>query len=212
MKEQITRIQSQLKAGLQQLGLDALGASLSDYLFLLNKWNIAYNLTAIRDPEVMVGKHILDSLAILPWLNGNYIIDVGTGPGLPGIPLALAKPDCNFVLLDSNGKKTRFLNEVKRQLNLKNVEIVQLRVENYHPTQGFDTVLSRAFSSLEQMIQWTQHLIADEGIWLAMKGRYPDAELNEIKQSCKIERYTVAGVEGDRCCVIIENQPSLTKE
>jgi 16S rRNA (guanine527-N7)-methyltransferase len=207
MKEQITQIQSQLKEGLHQFDLDALSASLADYLFLLNKWNLAYNLTAIRDLESMVGKHILDSLAILPWLKGKQIIDVGTGAGLPGIPLAIARPDFNFVLLDSNGKKTRFLNEVKRQLNLKNVEIVQFRVENYHPTQGFDTVVSRAFSSLEQMVQWTQHLIADDGIWLAMKGRYPDTELNEIKQHCSIERYTVAGIEGERCCVIIENQP-----
>ncbi|QMT58749.1 16S rRNA (guanine(527)-N(7))-methyltransferase RsmG [Legionella sp. PC997] len=207
MKEQIEQIQSQLKEGLQQFELDALSASLADYLFLLNKWNLAYNLTAIRDLESMVSKHILDSLAILPWLRGKQIIDVGTGAGLPGIPLALARPDFNFVLLDSNGKKTRFLNEVKRQLNLKNVEIVQFRVENYHPTQGFDTVVSRAFSSLVQMIQWTQHLIADDGIWLAMKGRDPDTELNEIKQHCSIEHYKVSGIEGERCCVIIENQP-----
>ncbi|HHT0594419.1 TPA: 16S rRNA (guanine(527)-N(7))-methyltransferase RsmG [Legionella anisa] len=207
MKEQIMQIQVLLREGLHQFDMEALSPSLSDYLFLLNKWNLAYNLTAIRDLESMVGKHILDSLAILPWLKGNHIIDVGTGAGLPGIPLALARPDLNFVLLDSNGKKTRFLAEVKRQLNIKNVEIVQFRVENYHPTQGFDTVLSRAFSSLEQMIQWTQHLIVDNGIWLAMKGRYPDTELHEINQSCTIERYTVTGVEGERCCVIIENQP-----
>ncbi|WP_454784904.1 16S rRNA (guanine(527)-N(7))-methyltransferase RsmG [Legionella sp. WA2024007413] len=207
MKEQIEQIQSQLKEGLQQFELDALSAPLVDYLFLLNKWNLAYNLTAIRDLESMVSKHILDSLAILPWLRGKQIIDVGTGAGLPGIPLALARPDFNFVLLDSNGKKTRFLNEVKRQLDLKNVEIVQFRVENYHPTQGFDTVVSRAFSSLVQMVQWTQHLIADDGIWLAMKGRDPDTELNEIKQHCSIEHYKVSGIEGERCCVIIENQP-----
>ena len=207
MKEQITQIQVLLREGLHQFDMEALSPSLSDYLFLLNKWNLAYNLTAIRDLESMVSKHIFDSLAILPWLKGNHIIDVGTGAGLPGIPLALARPDLNFVLLDSNGKKTRFLAEVKRQLNIKNVEMVQFRVENYHPTQGFDTVLSRAFSSLEQMIQWTQHLIVDNGIWLAMKGRYPDTELHEINQSCTIERYTVAGVEGERCCVIIENQP-----
>lgn len=206
MKEHIEHIQFLLKESLNKLGLDALNPGLSEYLCLLNKWNLAYNLTAIRDLDTMVGKHILDSLAIIPWLKGTQIIDVGTGAGLPGIPLALAKPDTNFVLLDSNGKKIRFLKEVKRQLNIKNIEIVQLRVENYHPTQGFDTVLSRAFSSLEQMIQWTQHLIADKGIWLAMKGRCPDAELNEIKQHYKIERYEVAGIEGERCCIIIENE------
>ncbi|MBI2784843.1 MAG: 16S rRNA (guanine(527)-N(7))-methyltransferase RsmG, partial [Legionella longbeachae] len=158
MREQ-ANIQLLLEEGLQQFDLEALSASLANYLSLLNKWNLAYNLTAIRDLESMINKHILDSLAILPWLKGNQIIDVGTGPGLPGIPLALAQPEKNFVLLDSNGKKTRFLNEVKRQLNLKNIQIVQFRVENYHPAQGFDTVLSRAFSSLAQMIQWTQHLI-----------------------------------------------------
>ncbi|QEY50037.1 16S rRNA (guanine(527)-N(7))-methyltransferase RsmG [Legionella longbeachae] len=203
------KIKLLLDQGLQSFGLETICTSLSDYLFLLNKWNAAYNLTAIRDVEAMVGKHILDSLAILPWLKGNRIIDVGTGAGLPGIPLALAKPEINFVLLDSNGKKTRFLNEVKRQLNLENLEIVQIRVENYHPTQGFDTVLSRAFSSLGQMIQWTRHLIADEGIWLAMKGRFPDIELNDIKQNCTVKPYSVAGVDGERCCVIIEN---TTKE
>ncbi|KTD53187.1 glucose inhibited division protein B GidB [Legionella santicrucis] len=208
MKDE-TQIKLQLEQGLQSFDLKAISASLSDYLFLLNKWNSTYNLTAIRDVESMIGKHILDSLAILPWLKGNRIIDVGTGAGLPGIPLALAQPERNFVLLDSNGKKTRFLNEVKRQLNLENLEIVQNRVENYHPPQGFDTVLSRAFSSLEQMIQWTHHLIADEGIWLAMKGRFPDIELNDIKQNCTVKSYSVAGVDGERCCVIIEN---TTKE
>ncbi|KTC92124.1 16S rRNA (guanine(527)-N(7))-methyltransferase RsmG [Legionella cincinnatiensis] len=208
MKDE-TQIKLLLEQGLQSFDLKAISASLSGYLFLLDKWNSTYNLTAIRDIETMVGKHILDSLAILPWLKGNRIIDVGTGAGLPGIPLALAQPEINFVLLDSNGKKTRFLNEVKRQLNLKNVEIVQNRVENYHPTPGFDTVLSRAFSSLGQMIQWTHHLIADEGLWLAMKGRFPDIELNDIKQNCAVKSYSVAGVDGERCCVIIEN---TTKE
>ncbi|EHL32427.1 16S rRNA (guanine(527)-N(7))-methyltransferase RsmG [Legionella drancourtii] len=194
-----------LEQGLEQFGLGALEPQLSNYLFLLKKWNAAYNLTAVRDLESMISKHLLDSLAILPWVNGRHIIDVGTGPGLPGIPLAIAKPEQNFVLLDSNGKKTRFLNEVKRQLHLKNLEVVHFRVENYHPTQGFDTVVSRAFSSLAQMVQWTEHLIANDGIWLAMKGRHPDAELLEIKQSYKVEHYTVEGVEGERCCVLIEN-------
>lgn len=206
MKEK-RNIELLLQEGLQQFELEDISASLADYLFLLKRWNLTYNLTAVRDLESMVSKHIFDSLAILPWLKGNRIIDVGTGPGLPGIPLALARPEINFVLLDSNGKKTRFLQEVKRQLHLNNIEIVQFRVENYHPTQGFDTVLSRAFSDLAQMIEWTQHLITNEGVWLAMKGRHPDAELNKIEQNCKVTRYTVAGIEGERCCVLIENQP-----
>lgn len=108
-----------LEQGLKQFGLGDMSTSLLDYLFLLKKWNLAYNLTAVRDLESMVSKHLLDSLAIIPWLKGDRLIDVGTGPGLPGIPLAIANPQKNFVLLDSNGKKTRFLNEVKRQLNLK---------------------------------------------------------------------------------------------
>ncbi|USQ13892.1 16S rRNA (guanine(527)-N(7))-methyltransferase RsmG [Legionella lytica] len=207
MSEELA-IKHLLEQGLKQFSLEAISTPLLDYLFLLKKWNLAYNLTAVRDLESMVNKHLLDSLAIVPWVQGEHIIDVGTGPGLPGIPLAIAHPEKSFVLLDSNGKKTRFLNEVKRQLDLKNLEIVQIRVENYHPAQGFDTVISRAFSSLAQMIHWTKHLVAKDGIWLAMKGRYPDAELQEIEQNCKVEHYTVEGVEGERCCVLIENTKS----
>lgn len=198
-----------LEDGLKQFELDSFAAPLLQYLLLLNKWNLAYNLTAVRDLESMVSKHILDSLAIIPWIKGPRILDVGTGAGLPGIPLAITNPEIQFVLLDSNGKKIRFLNEVKRQLDLKNLEVVQFRVENYHPAQGFDTVISRAFSSLEQMIHWTQHLIAVDGIWLAMKGRYPDTELNMIHHQYRVERYTVAGIDGERCCVLIDN---TTKE
>lgn len=198
-----------LDNGLKQFGLNTLCDPLWHYLLLLKKWNTAYNLTAVREPEAMISKHLLDSLAILPWLKGNRILDVGTGAGLPGIPLAIANPDKHFVLMDSNGKKIRFLTEVKRQLDLKNLEVVQFRVENYHPAQGFDTVTSRAFSSLEQMIYWTKHLIANNGIWLAMKGRYPDTELNMIHQTYQVEKYTVDGVDGERCCVIIDN---TTKE
>ncbi|BCA97053.1 ribosomal RNA small subunit methyltransferase G [Legionella antarctica] len=194
-----------LRQGLEQFELTALCEPLLNYLLLLNKWNAAYNLTAVRQLDSMVSKHILDSLAIVRWLKGTRILDVGTGAGLPGIPLAIAKPDLQLVLLDSNGKKIRFLNEVKRQLNLKNLEVVQFRVENYHPAQGFDTVISRAFSSLEQMIHWTKHLIVKNGMWLAMKGRYPDTELNMIHQPCRVESYTVEGVEGERCCVLIDN-------
>ncbi len=185
------------------LKYEPINESYAHYLYLLAKWNKTYNLSAIREPQEMVSKHLLDSLAILPWLQGRRIIDVGTGAGLPGIPLAIAQPDIHFVLLDSNGKKTRFLQEVKRQLKLDNVEIVQFRIENYRPQQGFDTVISRAFSSLQQMIQWTQHVLNQEGIWLAMKGRYPQTELAELQQPYRVEHYTVTGLEGERCCVLI---------
>jgi 16S rRNA (guanine527-N7)-methyltransferase len=196
---------NQLKEGLSQLNLNIPHQGLVDYLTLLQKWNSAYNLTAIRDLKSMISLHILDSLAILPWIKGTHVLDVGTGAGLPGIPLALARPDLNIVLLDSNGKKIRFLQEVKRALHLTNVELVQTRVENYHPSQGFDTVTSRAFSDLGQMVAWTRHLLATDGIWLAMKGKTPDSELTTIQYPYHVNTYTVPGIDGERCCVIIEN-------
>jgi len=194
-----------LRSGLQALGLDTPCEPLMHYLYLLQKWNKAYNLTAIRDLDQMITRHLLDSLAIYPWLSGSRIIDVGTGAGLPGIPLALTHPQCQFVLLDSNGKKTRFLREVKRVLQINNIEIEQSRVENYRPEQGFDTVISRAFSDLGQMLDWTGHLIAESGQWLAMKGRYPETELNTITRPYQVQTYTVPGLDGERCCVTIDN-------
>lgn len=200
-------LKNTLQNELKNIQLDNDCDAFLQYIFLLNKWNQAYNLTAVRTPFAMLSKHILDSLAILPWLKGPYLIDVGSGAGLPGIPLAIAKPDFHFILLDSNGKKTRFLNEVKRQLDLKNLEVVQFRVENYHPHQRFDTVVSRAFSSLEQMIHWTTHLLNKEGVWLAMKGRYPEDELKALNHPYQVEQYTVPGVDGERCCILI-NRPN----
>ena len=205
-------------ADLLQKGMDALQLqtppveAMLAYLHLLQKWNHAYNLTAVRDIPSMVTRHILDSLAILPLIKGHRILDVGSGAGLPGIPLALVRKDLHIVLLDSNGKKIRFLQEVKRVLSIANIEIVQTRVENYHPSHGFDTVTSRAFSELEQMINWTSHLIAPDGIWLAMKGRVPEAELIAITQAHRIEKYTVAGIDGERCCIIVENGKTIFKE
>jgi 16S rRNA (guanine527-N7)-methyltransferase len=195
-----------LVAGLKRIHLEMIAEPTQYYINLLSKWNSTYNLTAIRDIDSMVNKHLLDSLAILPWIHGAHIIDVGTGAGLPGIPLAIANPLKQFTLLDSNGKKTRFLTEVKRQLDLKNIEIVQSRVENYQPEVTFDTVISRAFSSLDQMIHWTKHLIHDQGIWLAMKGRAPSDELKQLQHPYQVEEYSVSGLEGDRCVVIINNK------
>ena len=205
MSHESQRIVDALNEGMRQQGLHITSEGLLQYLNLLHKWNHAYNLTAVRDIDAMVTRHVLDSLAILPWIKGPRLLDVGSGAGLPGIPLALALPELQVVLLDSNGKKVRFLQEAKRTLSLDNVEIVQTRVENYHPSQGFDTVISRAFSEIEQMITWTHHVIATEGIWLAMKGRHPEVELAAIHHSYRIETYAVAGLEGERCCVIIEN-------
>lgn len=201
----LTKIESILSSGMAQMGLHLALAPFIDYLLLLQKWNKAYNLTAIRDLAEMATLHLLDSLAVIPFINGTRLIDVGTGAGLPGIPLAIARPDCHIVLLDSIGKKTRFLQEVKRSLQLANIEIVNDRVENFHPSQPFDTVISRAFSDLPQMIKWTEHLVAKHGIWLAMKGRYPESELVAVNHVSQVKNYEVPGLQGERCCVIIEN-------
>lgn len=194
-----------LNQGLKQLGITTTTEPLLHYLSLLHKWNRSYNLTAIRDMDVMVTRHLLDSLAIAPWIRGKRLLDVGTGAGFPGIPLALIHPRIQVVLLDSNGKKIRFLQEVKRALAIDNIEIVQTRVENYHPPRGFDTVTSRAFSDLAQMLKWTNHLVDTNGIWLAMKGRYPETELASINLPYQVQSYKVPGLDGERCCVIIEN-------
>lgn len=201
-----------LEQGLEQLGIKASASVLMDYLFLLEKWNRAYNLTAIRDIKSMVTLHLLDSLAIAPLITGERLLDVGSGAGLPGIPLAILYPDRHITLLDSNGKKTRFMQEAKRVLKLDNIEVVQTRAEDWHPANTFDTVTSRAFSDLIQMVNWTKHLIATSGQWLAMKGRFPDTELEALEFPCQVKTYNVPGLDGERCCVIINNIDSSIKE
>lgn len=198
-----TEIIKTLQRGLSCLGCEALDKPLMHYLCLLEKWNQAYNLTAVRDMQSMISKHILDSLAVSPWLKGEQIIDVGTGAGLPGIPLALLHKEKQFTLLDSNGKKTRFLQEVRRQLDLKNVEIVHHRLESYHKDDGFDTLVSRAFSSVSQMIDWSAHLLKEEGIWLAMKGPSPFEELEALSYPYQVHTYEVPELEARRSCVVI---------
>jgi 16S rRNA (guanine527-N7)-methyltransferase len=198
-------IEKMLEHGFLALGLSLEITPFMDYLQLLKQWNRAYNLTAVREIDDMVSRHILDSLAILPWMRGTHWLDVGTGPGLPGIPLALARPDVQITLIDSNGKKTRFLREVVRALSLPHVEVVESRVEAYHPCQRFDTVVSRAFSAMEPMIENTRHLIHTKGLWLAMKGQIPDNELKKLTKTHQTKTYTVPGVNGARCCVLIES-------
>lgn len=202
---EIAKLAQLLDQGLMELGISRFDDALLDYLFLLAKWNNSYNLTAIRDLTAMVTRHLLDSLAILPYVRGSRVIDVGTGAGLPGIPLAILLPQYHFVLLDSNGKKIRFLQEVKRKLKLSQVEIIQSRVENYQPELKFDTVISRAFSDLAQMVCWTNHLLADQGVWLAMKGRYPQTELTMINHPYQVHHYQVPGMSDERCAVIIKH-------
>jgi 16S rRNA (guanine527-N7)-methyltransferase len=153
---------------------------LCDYIVLLTQWNRVYNLTRITHPTDIIYKHILDSLSIASFLQGKHILDVGTGAGFPGIPLALTHQGRHFVLLDSHGKKTRFLQHIKQKLAIGNIEIVQARVEQFPRKACFDTVVSRAFSSLNDFVKKTEHLICPNGIFLAMKGKYPSQEINDL--------------------------------
>jgi len=171
-----------------QRGCDALGLALEPgqaeqliaYLQLLLKWNSAYNLTAVRDPAQMVTRHLLDSLAVAPHLRGQNLLDVGTGAGLPGIPLAILYPQRPVSVLDSNGKKTRFLFQVKTGLCLDNMLVHHARVESFRSPALYDAVLSRAFASLADMVAACRHLLAPQGCFLAMKGAYPAQELAQL--------------------------------
>jgi len=179
-----------LQQGLQSLALqlsDEQQTQLIDYLALLVKWNRVYNLTAVRNPQQMVQRHLLDSLAILPYVRGQRIIDLGSGAGLPGIPLAIALPETQVVLIDSQLKKTRFLQQVVTELRLTNVEVVCQRIENYAPPQLFDSVISRALASLAQIARWSAHLLAEHGVILAMKGQFPQDEADELANSFEIK-------------------------
>ncbi|MCU4676234.1 16S rRNA (guanine(527)-N(7))-methyltransferase RsmG [Catenovulum sp. 2E275] len=162
----------------------------------LHKWNKAYNLTSVRDPMEMITRHISDSVALLKLLpqQQNYI-DVGTGPGLPGVPLAIMMPDSQFVLLDSLGKRTRFIQQTIFELGIKNVKPVQSRVEDFIPENKFDGVLSRAFASLEDMLTWCQHLVKPEtGRFFAMKGIYPSTEIDTLAPEFELEKVSKLNV------------------
>ncbi|MDQ6579064.1 MAG: 16S rRNA (guanine(527)-N(7))-methyltransferase RsmG, partial [Haemophilus parainfluenzae] len=154
---------------------------------LLNKWNKAYNLTSVRDPQEMLVKHILDSIVVSPYLQGEHFIDVGTGPGLPGLPLAIINPTKQFVLLDSLGKRISFIRNAVRELGLTNVEPVLSRVEEYQPEQKFDGVLSRAFASLKDMTDWCHHLLKKDGYFYALKGIYHEDEVQELDKKFEIK-------------------------
>lgn len=180
---------------------------LVQYVEMLNKWNKAYNLTSVRDPMEMVVKHILDSLVVAPHLKGTHYIDVGTGPGLPGIVLAIALPDTHFVLLDSLGKRVRFLKQVKMDLKLNNVTPVQSRVEEFTPEHRLDGVLSRAFASLQDMVDWCQHLIDDSGRFIALKGQYPSEEIAGLPSNIVFDhdvKLEVPELDGERHLIILK--------
>ena len=181
-----------LAQGIEQLGLatragDAELGRLTAYLELLQRWNKAYNLTAVRDPQQMVYRHLLDSLAVSPFLgSAARCLDVGTGAGLPGVPLAVLHPQCEFHLLDGNGKKTRFLFQVKTELGLDNISVHHCRAETFVAAAPYDVVLSRAFASLGDMLESCMHLCADGGRFLAMKGQYPEQELDNLIVGCEL--------------------------
>ncbi|MBE8715680.1 16S rRNA (guanine(527)-N(7))-methyltransferase RsmG [Cellvibrio polysaccharolyticus] len=203
-----------------QRGLAALQINLTEhqqqllirYLAEFNKWNKAYNLSAIRDPQQMISRHLLDSLSVVPWFQSasgqtaKNVIDVGTGGGLPGIPLAIVFPERQFTLLDSAGKKTRFLFHVKTQLGLANVTVENRRVEQYQPAVLFDAVISRAFASLQDMIGGCRHLLVDEGLFLAMKGIFPEDELQPVQALVNLEEthpLSVPDSEGERHLLVL---------
>ncbi|EAN4085638.1 16S rRNA (guanine(527)-N(7))-methyltransferase RsmG, partial [Salmonella enterica] len=175
--------------------LDEAGISLTDhqktllvaYVDMLHKWNKAYNLTSVRDPAEMVVRHILDSIVVAPYLQGQRFIDVGTGPGLPGIPLAIVLPDAHFTLLDSLGKRVRFLRQVQHELRLENITPVQSRVEAYPSEPPFDGVISRAFASLNDMVSWCHHLPGEKGRFYALKGQLPEDEIASLPDEFSVE-------------------------
>lgn len=176
------------------------------YLEQLKKWNRAYNLTAIKSLSQMITHHLLDSLAIAPFVRGERVIDVGTGAGLPGIPLALYFPEKQFTLLDSCGKKTRFLTQIKSDLKIHNIEIVSDRFENYHPAESFDVIIFRAVKSIPEMIQKTKHLLSETGQYLAMKATHPAAELNDLSYPYTEEMLSIPGMNAERRLIIIEGK------
>ncbi len=211
-------LESVLSSGLNQLGLNcslAVQAQLRDYVHLIDKWNRVYNLTSVRDPAEMVTRHLLDSLAIQPYLQGSRVLDVGCGAGLPGLPLAIVNkevcPEREFVLLDSNSKKTRFVQQVISELGLTNVQVVHERAENFCPTKLFDVVVSRAFASVADMLKNSGQHCATDGVLLAMKGTDPAAELLEIPTALAskyvvdaVYPLKVPGLEGQRHLVILK--------
>lgn len=200
-------LSEELADGIRQLGLvvpDELQRKLLDYLALLIKWNKVYNLTAIRDPKQMVSHHLLDSLAVMPHLTAGRWLDVGCGAGLPGLVLAICQPEWHFTLIDSNSKKTGFVQQAIIELGLRNVQVRCARVEELQVVDKFDGITSRAFTELGDFLRMTRHLIAPHGRWVAMKG-LPDAELPGVPDDCLVETVIplrVPGLNAARCLVV----------
>lgn len=191
-----------IAAGAALLGQDLsreAAQKLAKLLLLLEHWSRRINLTAILDPEAMVSAHILDSLAVRPYIKGPRVIDIGTGAGFPGLPLAIAEPAIEFVLLDSNGKKISFVRHVIAELGLDNVEAIKARAEDYAPGKRFDTVIARALASVTRLVELGAHLLREDGQLLALKGKFPTAELAAIRAlpgwDYSVTELTVPGLE-----------------
>jgi 16S rRNA (guanine527-N7)-methyltransferase len=179
------------------------------FVLMMHKWNKTYNLTSVRDPQKMVIRHIVDSIVVAPYLDKIHYIDVGTGPGLPGIPLAIMCPDKQFILLDSLGKRVRFMKQVAYELKIDNIKPVQSRVEDFVPNVNIDGVLSRAFASLKDMLHWCQHLVNSQGVFIALKGQLSEDELNSLPLGFILQetiKLDVPGLEGERHIVKIKKQ------
>lgn len=198
-----------LDVGLEQIDLDLdshIRGALIDYVSLLHKWNRTYNLTGVRDPTQMVYRHLLDCLVVAPYICGSRVLDIGTGPGLPGMVLSLACPGIRSVLLDSNGKKTRFCVQAVADLGLLNVQVVHSRIEDYKPEMTYTTVIARAFGKIAKLHRETHRLLAPAGCLVAMKARHPAAELEELGslgEDARIVPLTVPGVYGERHLVML---------
>lgn len=210
----VGRVQSELRKrleqGLAELSL-ALGSEaetkLLEYLALLEKWNQVYNLTAIREVERMVSGHLLDCLAVVPYVSGVRVLDAGSGAGFPGIPIAVAKPDTQVALLDSNHKKAAFLKQAVAELQLKNASVVCERVESWRTAEKFDCIISRALSEIAEFVERVMHLLAPGGVLAAMKGVHPFEEIERLPRDFRVahvHRLAVPGLEAERHLVLIE--------
>lgn len=200
-----------LADGVQALRLDLSDAQLAqlmDYLALLSKWNAVYNLTAVRDPAQMVTQHLLDSLSVVPaFANAKNILDVGAGGGLPGMVLAIARPDMRVSMIDTVHKKTAFLTQAKAELGLSNVTVHTARVEQLQVAQKFDVITSRAFAELSDFVTWSGHLLAEGGRFIAMKGVMPQEEIAKLPAGWKVTEIrplTVPGLNAERHLIFIE--------
>lgn len=190
---------AKLASGAAELGVEldeSAQHALLSYLALLKRWNKVYNLTAIKGDANMLTRHLLDSLSVVTALQGDRVIDIGTGAGLPGVPIAIANPNLHVTLLDSNAKRCRFLRQVQAQLKLNNVSVVQMRVEEYQPAEKFDNLLSRAFSSLHSFISSSAHLLTEGGQIIAMKGVWPGDEKGQLAGGFEIDKVVKLMIPG----------------